>query len=123
MHESPLSRRVLARLWTAEVREVNPHFQADLRIAWITVLLASRGELQPHVAASYAVLGKHPSRIWPSILAQRRALLGREYPLFYDADGNWKPEPLSDPFAGQSPRKPVQSVLIFPPPPKTDEAA
>lgn len=123
MHEHSLSRRILNRLWLAELSEVNPHFQADLRIAWITVLLAERGEALPHVAASYVVLGKHPSKVWPSILAQRRALLGREYPLFYDADGNWKPEPLPDPWCGASPKKPVQSVKEFPPPPEADEAA
>lgn len=119
--QDPLSRRVMARLWSAEVREVNPHYQADIRIAWITVLLASRGELEPSVSATYAVLGKHPRDVWPAILARRHALLGRDYPLFYDAAGNWKPEPLADPWAGQSPRKPVQSVLVFPP--QTDEVA
>lgn len=119
--QDPLSRRVMARLWSAEVRELNPHCQADLRIAWITVLLASRGVLEPFVSATYTVLGKHPDAVWPAILARRKALLGREYPLFYDADGNWKPEPLADPWCNQSPRKPVQSVLIFPP--KTDSAA
>lgn len=123
MHLNPLSRRILARLWIAEVREFNPHFQADVRIAWITVLMAARGVLEPHVSATYAVLGKHPSRVWPSIVARRKAMLGREYPLFYDSDGIWKPEPLADPWSGVSPRKPVQSVLIFPPPPETDEAA
>lgn len=119
----PLCGRVLARLWRAEVRELNPWFQTDYRIAWITVLLASRGDPQPFVAATMSVLGKHPDRVWAAILARRKALLGREYPLFYDSAGNWKPEPLADPWAGVSPRKPVQSVFIFPPPPKTDEAA
>lgn len=123
MQDDSLSGRVLARLWRAEVCEVNPWFQTDYRISWITVLLASRGEREPFVSACYAVLGKHPSRIWPSIVRRRRALLGREYPLFYDADGNWKAEPLPDPWCGQSPKKPVQSVLIFPPPPEADEAA
>ncbi len=124
MHEEqPLWRRILDRLWRAELSEVNPHFQADLRIAWITVWLASHGDLQPHVAASYAVLGKHPSQVWPAIVAKRRALLGREYSLFYDSAGNWKPEPLADPWCGESPRKPPQTVKEFPPPPEADEAA
>lgn len=119
MRDEPLCSRVLARLWSAEVREVNPWFQTDYRIAWITVLFASRGLKHPHVSASMAVLGLHPSRVWDAIVARRKALLGREYEKFYDAEGRWKPEPLADPWSGTSPRKPVQSVrqlpLLFPP--------
>jgi hypothetical protein len=70
--------RILSRLARAEWREVNPHFQADYRIAWITVLRAARGELWPHVTATYAVLGLHPEKVWPAILARRRALLGHK---------------------------------------------
>jgi hypothetical protein len=71
-----LARRVLSRLEDAEAGEVNPHFQDDYRIAWITVLRASRGERIAHVSASYAVLGLHPEKVWPAILERRKALLG-----------------------------------------------
>lgn len=82
-----LSRRILARLETAEAREPNPHFQDDYRIAWITVLRADRGERIPHVSATYAVLGLHPNKVFrpgddraqeaPARIALRR--LGREF--------------------------------------------
>lgn len=71
-----LTQRILSRLERAEWHEANPHLQADYRIAWITVLCASRGELLPHVRATYAVLGLHPSKVWPAILERRKALLG-----------------------------------------------
>ena len=119
----PYVRRILKRLFAAEVRESSPHLQADYRIAWITVLYAAQEISAPQVSASLAVLGLHPDKVWPAILARRRALLGREYPLFYDAAGNWKPEALDDPWCGESPRKPVQSVFAFPPMPEEDRAA
>ena len=71
-----LSERILSRLERAEAREPNPHFQDDYRIAWITVLRCSRGELGAHTSATYAVLGVHPSKVWPAILERRKALLG-----------------------------------------------
>lgn len=89
------------------MREVNPHFQADLRIAWITVLRASRGEPWPHVSATYTVLGLHPDKVWPSILERRKALLG---PLYEDFFGVTLP-----------PKKPARSAGCFPV--RTDRAA
>lgn len=68
--------RVLGKLEDAERSEVNPHFQSDYRIAWITVLRAARGESFPHVSATYAVLGLHPEKVWPAIVERRKALLG-----------------------------------------------
>jgi hypothetical protein len=123
MQVASLVRRVLARLWQSEVCEPNPNFQADYRIAYIAVLYAARNVRNPAVHASYIVLGLHPSKVWPSIVARRKALLGKEYPLFYDEAGNWKPEPLSDPWAGSSPRKPMGTVRIFPRPPEEDQVA
>jgi hypothetical protein len=70
-----LAQRILFRLEQAEWRESDPHFRDDLRIA---VLRSDRGERLPHVSASYAVLGLHPDKVWPAILARRRALLGIE---------------------------------------------
>lgn len=90
-----ITRRVLTRLEDAEVRESNPHFQDDYRIAWITVMRASRGEVRPHLSATYAVLGLHPDRVWPAIVARRKAILGSGF----------------EKFCGVSlpPKKPVQS--------------
>lgn len=95
-----LTSRVLARLEQAEDREINPHFQDDYRIAWITVRRASRGALKAYIAATYAVLGLHPDKVWPAIVERRKALLGADYPRFY-------PERLNLP-----PKKPVQSVRL-----------
>lgn len=122
MQAASLVRRVIARLWQFEVREPDFSFQTDYRITYIALLFASRGVKNPLVHASYLVLGLHPSKVWPSIVARRKALLGKEYPLFYDEAGNWKPEPLIVPWAGSSPRKPMQSVKP-PSPPEEDRAA
>jgi hypothetical protein len=70
---------VLVRLAAAELRERNPHLQDDYRISWITVLNAAECVPEPHVVASYAVLGLHPSKVWPAILERRKALLGSLY--------------------------------------------
>jgi hypothetical protein len=90
-----LLRRILFHLERAEEREPNPHFQDDYRIAWLTVLNASRGDPQPDVTASYAVLGLHPDKVWPAIVARRMATLGAEYDKFFGDS--------------YSPKKPVQS--------------
>lgn len=75
--------RVLSRLEDAEARELNPHFRDDYRISWITVLNAVRGVAEPHVVATYAVLGLHPSKVWPAIVARRKAQLGPLYEEFF----------------------------------------
>jgi hypothetical protein len=93
-----LTRRILFRLADAELRERNPHFRDDYRIAWITVFHAARGDPQPDVTATYAVLGIHPNKLWPAIVARRKALLGTCYADFW---GEALP-----------PKKPAQSVKI-----------
>lgn len=93
-----LSDRVLAHLEDAEAHEPNPHFRDDLRISWITVLNAARGAAEPHVAATYAVLGLHPSKVWPAIVARRKAQLGTLYEDFFGVS--------------LPPKKPAQSVRI-----------
>lgn len=103
MPTSQLVERILKRLEDAVVCESNPHFQADHSIAWITVLNAARGVLEPHVSATYTVLGVHPDQVWLRIQARRQADLGGEYSKFYSLDGQLLP------FEGDiSPRKPVQ---------------
>lgn len=122
MQDASLVRRVLARLWQSEVCELNPHFQADYRIAYITLVFAQRDVPNPMVNACYLVLGVHPAKVWRRIVARRKALLGKEYPLFYDEADNWRTEPLPDPWVSQPPRKPVRSVTLDPPP-EEDRAA
>ena len=84
-HVSPpgFVRRILSRLESAERREIDPHFQDDYRIAWITVLYADRGFWEPQVAATYAVIGLHPSKVWAAIVERRKAALGFLYEEFY----------------------------------------
>ena len=93
---SELSGRVLLQLERAEQKETDPWYRDDLRIAWITTLYALRGEPQPHVRATYAVLGVHPDQVFRKITAFRKWVLGAEYSAFF-------PET-------SSPKKPVQSV-------------
>ena len=81
-----LAERVLSQLKTAEAHESNPHFQDDIRIAWITVLRAWRGEQMPHVSATYAVLGLHPDKVWPAIVARRKWRLGSQYEEFFGVE-------------------------------------
>jgi hypothetical protein len=90
---------VLARLEAAEFLELNPHHRDDYRIAWICVLNAARGIAAPHVLASYAVLGLHPDRVWPAIVARRKAQLGPlHFEQFFGADA--------------PPKKPSRSVQV-----------
>jgi hypothetical protein len=71
-----LSEQVLVYLEKCERKESDPWLRDDIRIAWITTLYASRGNPQPHIDATYKVLGIHPDRVWPAICARRAALLG-----------------------------------------------
>ena len=93
----PLSLRILSRLETAEAQEPDLWLRDDLRIARLTVIHAARGdavECSPEVLASYEVLGLHPEKVWPAILAQRNAL-----------------GPLEA--TGAPPKKPAQSVKLW----------
>lgn len=93
-----LSARVLRRLEVSEKKEVDPWLRDDIRIAWITVLYAARGNPEPHVDATRRVLGVHPSEVWPRIEARRRAQLGALYGVVWGE--------------ASSPRKPMQSVKL-----------
>lgn len=93
-----LSERVLARLEVCEWKENDPWFRDDIRIAWITTLEAAQGNPQPHVDATYRVLGVHPDQVWPRIMARRHALLAADYDKFYGG--------------ASSPRKPVRSATL-----------
>jgi hypothetical protein len=87
-----LLNRMLAHLALAEAKENNPHFRDDIRIAWLTCQWAFDGVLEPHVAASYRVLGVHPNLVWDKLTERRQVLLGDEYPDWYDAAGNMRPD-------------------------------
>jgi hypothetical protein len=83
-------------LVAAEAAEVNPHLQDDYRIARITVANAAQCVPEPHVVATYAVLGLHPLKVWPAIIERRKALLG---PFYVDES--------------LPPKKPVESVRLI----------
>ena len=73
--------RVLAHLERAENKEANPHFRDDYRQTWIAIYTADvKGEFDNGwdalVSASYRVIGLHPDKVWPAIIARRQALLG-----------------------------------------------
>lgn len=99
-----LSKRVLLRLEQAEQGESDPWNRDDIRIAWITVFYASQGNSQPHVDATYRVLGVHPDKVWAKIVAFRKAMLGPEY------------ETVLASLIQRSPKKPCASVREFPSP-------
>lgn len=93
-----LVRRILDQLEAAEAHELNPHLQCDYRIAWITVLNAAAGNPQPNVAATYAVLGLHPDKVWPAIIARRQGQCGPLYEAFWGVE--------------LPPKKPPQSAKV-----------
>lgn len=90
---------ILDYLTWAEANEPDVWLRDDYRIAWITVVKAARGELQPHFWATYAVLRTAPVKVWPNIVRARKAMLGSLYYSF---------------FADESlpPKKPSQSVGV-----------
>jgi hypothetical protein len=97
--------RILDRLWEAERAEADIHLRSDYRQAWICVSLAVRGEAQPFVASSYRIYGTHPDDVWPKIMANRKARLGKEYSEWFDQACNLQPD---------LPRKKPAIVLMFP---------
>jgi hypothetical protein len=110
---SEFSERVLLRLERAERNEPQARYQDDYRVSWLTVLYAMRGdavECSPHVLATYKVFQCHPDKVWPQLVARRKALLGREYHACYDANDHPLPWDLQVWRGASSPKKPVRSV-------------
>jgi hypothetical protein len=70
--------RIMDYLAEAERHTPDPWLRDDIRIAWITCLFAGRGYEVPDVIATYQVLGIHPDKVWPSILARRENIIGRK---------------------------------------------
>lgn len=95
------SGRILARLVEAEWLAVDPWVRDDYRIAYLTVLYAARKYPQPHVEATYRVLGIHPDKVWPALIERRKTLLGPWYESFQE-------KVLED----LPPKKPVDSVRL-----------
>jgi hypothetical protein len=87
-----LHERIMARLIQAEAHETDIWLRQDYRQAFICVSLAAKGNTEPFVVASYQVYGIHPDKVWPKILWNRQARLGREFPNWYDASGMMKPD-------------------------------
>lgn len=84
--------RILDRIEEAERSEPNLWLRTDYRQAFICVSLASRGEAQPFVTASYRIFGIHPDKVWSAIMAKRKAKLGKEFSDWWDTAGNRKPD-------------------------------
>ena len=70
---------ILDYLAWAESAEADVWLRDDIRIAWITVSFAAQGYEQPHVAATYQVLGLHPSKVYAAISERRKSILGPEF--------------------------------------------
>jgi len=107
-----LSRRILARLLDAESEELNPDYRTDYRLARVTVAYAASGEYElcgPYVAASYMLLGLHPDKVWPEIVARRKAQLAGDYSIWYDEADNLRLGMGPAFVCGASPKKPVHS--------------
>lgn len=103
----PTTERILARLvqLAARAHDVDIRLSDDYRQAFVIVSLAERGNPIPFVESSYICYGLHPDKLWPAIVARRKADLGKEYSRWYDENDNLR---LGDLFS--APRKPVQST-------------
>jgi hypothetical protein len=84
--------RVLARLVQAEAHAETVPGRQHWRQCFITVSLAAKGSPIPFVESSLICYGLHPDKLWPAIVARRKAELGTEYSLWYDAAGNLRPD-------------------------------
>lgn len=63
------------------------------------------GGLQPFVEASYRIFGTHPDDVWPKIMANREARLGKEFGEWFDQAGNLQPD---------LPRRKPATVIMLP---------
>lgn len=78
--------------------------------------LASKGNTEPFVMASYAVQHCHSDDVWPRIVANRKAKLGREYELWFDAAGNLKPDGIPKKPATRADARKLLRILPAEPP-------
>jgi hypothetical protein len=87
------SERVLTQLDQSKCNEPNPHLRDDIHIAYLTVLYAAREDVScctPHMRATLDTLGLHPDKVWPAIVARRKAQCGSLYSAFYDENDLWR---------------------------------
>jgi hypothetical protein len=87
------SERVLARLEQSKRNEPNPHLRDDVHIAYLTVLYAAREDsisCGAHMLATINTLGLHPDKVWPAIIARRKAQCGALYAVLYDENDLWR---------------------------------
>lgn len=75
----PDAPRIMARLIQLEAHEPDVWLRDDYRQSFITLHLALEGNPQPFVSASYQMYGVHPDKLYPAIVARRKALLGPLY--------------------------------------------
>jgi hypothetical protein len=104
-------------LAAAERKELDPHYRADYRIAYLTVHWSHAGiplwsyhRESAHAAATFAVLACSPEDVWPNVCAERRLKLGKFYSLIYDEAGNLQSDPALEEMLRGSPKKPAESV-------------
>jgi hypothetical protein len=63
---------ILDYLASAELAEEDVWLRDDIRIAWITVLYASQGRPNPWLWAFNRVVGGHPDKVIPQLVARRQ---------------------------------------------------
>jgi len=63
----------------AYARKETPAFKEDIRQGWILLSLASRGEEDALDKSAQRMYGCMADEEWPRIVAQRKAMLGKEY--------------------------------------------
>jgi hypothetical protein len=74
------SEGILVYLAAAEDREPDVWLKDDYRIAWLTVLYSANGRATPWEWAFNQVIGGHPSKVIPQLVARDRKHLALELP-------------------------------------------
>lgn len=76
--------RIIKYLLRAQSKEPDAHLRDDYHMARMIVAKAAQGEKHPFRDACLEYLGLMPDKVWPAIVARRKAQLGNCYALFYD---------------------------------------
>lgn len=87
-----IRERILSRMALQSAKEEHAHFYDDRQVALITVIKATRGDATPYADAVRSVLHCHPDEVFAKVTQNRKAKLGKEYRLWYDAAGNLRPD-------------------------------
>jgi len=120
--------RITARVQECIDKERDFWLRDDYQIAWLTVRWSFKGVPEwncnsdhPYVAETFTVLQRHPDDVWPVIMENRKARLGKDYSDWYDASGMMKPDiPKKKPAivideeAERATRERLAGVLMFP---------